>query len=359
MAQNNQEIFFAGGYSTADQPGIQALAFDSTSGAITQVGTFSGINSPSFLLVHPNGQWLYAVSETGVGSHGQQGSVWALKYQVEPFSVTALNHQSSGGDWPCHLQLDKTGKWLFTANYGSGNASVYPVLEDGSLGPASDFVQHTGSGPNPARQEGPHAHSVTLTPDNKFALVADLGLDQVVIYAFDSQTGKLTRAGEIQTQPGAGPRHLTFHPSGRVLYVANEVDNTVNAYTYDDTTSAFTFKQTLSTLPANAPASTVADIHLNADATRLYVSNRGYDSLAVYEVDKEGFLTRLAIPSCGGKVPRNFAIAPNGRFILVANQESDAVVVLPLLLGAEEIGPAVAKADVHKASSIQFLPAHA
>ncbi len=357
MTNSTLSYLIAGGYAAPNQPGLHAFTFDGVTGALNLVGSYAGIHNPSFLVVHPNNQWLYSVSETGERSNDAPGAVWALKFQLEPWSMTPLNHQPSGGDWPCHLQLDKTGRWLFVANYGTGSARVFPIQADGSLGAATATVQHQGTGPNAQRQEGPHAHSTILTPDNQYALVADLGLDALVVYRFDSQAGTLTRAGEVRTRPGAGPRHTVFHPSGKVLYVANEIDNTVSAYEYDSA-GTYTIRQTLATLPPTAPENTVADIHLASSANRLYISNRGHNSLAVYGIDKDGWLTRLAVPACGGEWPRNFALAPNGRFVLVANQYSNAITVLPLPIGAEEIGNPVAKVEVHQASCIKFLPAN-
>lgn len=355
MPASTQPLVFVGGYAAAGQPGLHAFTFEEKTGALAALGSFAGVTNPSFLVVHPNQPWLYAVSETSQ-SDGAPGGVWAFSFEREPFAIRARNQQPSGGDWPCHLQLDATGKWLFVANYGTGSASVLPILADGSVGERSDHVQHSGSGPDKQRQEGPHAHSTTLTPDNGYALIADLGLDQVVIYEFDAALGRLTVHGQMQARPGAGPRHLAFHPNGRMLYVANELDSTVSACEYDAIKGSLREVQTLETLPPGAPENTVADIHISASAGRLYVSNRGHNSIAVYGVDKDGELTRLAVPACGGNWPRNFALAPDGRFVLVANQYSNEVCVMPLEIGAGEIGAPVARVAVPGAACIQFLP---
>ncbi|MFT7586476.1 MAG: 6-phosphogluconolactonase, partial [Cellvibrionaceae bacterium] len=168
MTSTSNYFLFAGSYAPATEPGIHAFAFNSDTGELTPQGSFTGITSPSFLTIHPNGRWLYAVSETGLGSHGQAGSVWAFEIQPETMALQPLNQQSTNGDWPCHVAIDATGRWIIASNYGSGNAALYPITADGSLGEMASFVQHAGKGPNKARQEGPHAHSATFTPDNNY-----------------------------------------------------------------------------------------------------------------------------------------------------------------------------------------------
>lgn len=353
MPSSTSLVAFMSGYAKAEQPSLRAFAFDSDTGALTLTGETSGLLNPSFIVAHPNRQWLFAVSETGQASEGVPGGVCALKINSEPFAIQLVNRQPSGGDWPCHLALDATGQWLFVANYGSGNASVLPILSDGSLGETSDSVQHTGAGPDPKRQDGPHAHSVTLTPDNKFALVADLGIDRLMIYKFDSVKGKLAAHGQASTRPGAGPRHLAFHPNGRYLYGANELDSTITLYDYDATNGALSQRQTLSTLPIDAPENIVADIHVSASGQRVYVSNRGHNSLAAFDIGHDGSLTLAAISSCGGHWPRNFALAPAGRFVLVANQYSNEISALPVL-DSGALGEAVARVAVTGASCVQF-----
>jgi 6-phosphogluconolactonase len=355
MTRSTQSFFFASGYVSAEQPGIRSFLFDETTGELTAGGSFTGINVPSFLAAHPNGRWLYAVSETGQDSHGALGEVWAFQFEREPFTIQPINYQSSLGDWPCHLQLDATGRWLLATNYGTGNAGLYPLQADGSLSEMTDFVQHHGTGPNAARQEGPHAHSSIFTPDNRFAIVADLGIDQLIIYQLDMSTGKLLPHSAIPTRPGAGPRHLAFHPNGKWLFAANELDSTVTLYDYDTANGTLIERQNLPTIPFDSPENIVADIHLSASGERVYVSNRGHNSLAVYDVRGDGSLTLVSIPTCGGNWPRNFALSPRGRYILVANQYSNEICVLPMLEGMEAIGAPIARATVAGASCIQFV----
>jgi len=355
MPSNSTSLLFASGYAKADQSGIQAYLFDETSGAITPHASFSGIPNPSFLVVHPNQHWLYAVSETGKASDGKYGEVWSFRFEREPFKIEPLNQQTTNGDWPCHLRMDATGKWIITTNYGTGNATVYPILADGSLGEMADFVQHHGKGPNAARQEGPHAHSSIFTPDNRFVLIADLGIDQLVLYQFDASTGKLKPYATVKSQPGAGPRHLVFHPNGRWLYAANELASSVTFYEYDHGNGQLLEKQHLPTLPPDAPENIVADIHISVDGKRLYVSNRGHNSIAVFDIGNDGGLSSVSIPACGGNWPRNFALAPGGKYLLVANQYSNEVCVLPILEGADALGEAVTRVTMTGASCVQFV----
>jgi len=348
----NSSLVLAGSYAESHQPGIYAFDFDEDSGALNPLGQFAGIKHPSFITAHPNGKWLYAVSETGHASDGVAGGVCALSFERQPWQMNLLNSQPSGGDWPCHLQIDATGRWLFVSNYGAGNAGVLPILEDGALGVMTALVSHSGHGPNAQRQEGPHAHSATLTPDNAFALVADLGIDALMMYRFSAQDGSLKLHREIRTRPGAGPRHMAFHPSGQWAFVVNELDSTVTAYTYSAADGNLTEKQTIEGLPPGAPENTAADIHLNRAGTRLYTSNRGHNSVAVFDVAADGTLTRLATPSCGGNWPRNFALARAEKFMLVANQYSGQISVLPL---TDQLGGAVTQAAVPGASCLQVL----
>ena len=351
MTKPTQPLFFTGSYASAEQPGIQSFFFDQTSGELTARESFTGINVPSFLLAHPNGQWLYAVSETGQDSHGALGTVWAFDAKT----IRPINRQSTRGDWPCHLQLDATGRWLLATNYGTGNAGIYPLQPDGSLGEMTDFVQHHGKGMNAARQEAPHAHSSIFTPDNRFAVIADLGIDQLVIYQFDTAAGKLIPHSSVNTRPGAGPRHLAFHLNGKWLYAANELDSTVTLYDYDAANGTLLERQGLPTIPSDSPENTVADIHISTSGARVYVSNRGHDSIAVYDVGADGGLNLVSIPSCGGNWPRNFALSPGGQFVLVANQYSNEICVLPVQEGKEALGAPVARVTVTGASCIQFV----
>lgn len=355
MTTNEQDLLFVGSYAGADEPGIHAFRFDNATGTLTGAASFGGIASPSFLVVHPNRKWLYAVSEASNAQHNGSGAVWALRFDQSSGTIEPINQQSSGGSAPCHLAIDATGKYLIASNYTSGSVSMYRIEDDGALSAVTHFIQHQGSSVNPSRQEGPHAHSATPTPDNRFVIVADLGLDQLIVYALDTAAGTLHPHAITHTQPGAGPRHVAFHPNGQRVYVGNELGNTVNVYAYDTAQGQLSELQSLDTVPAGAPESYVADIHVSPAGDRVYVSNRGHDSIAVYAIDQDGRLTSLGMPSCGGNWPRNFAIAPGGNFLLVANQYSDNVAVLPVVIGGAELGEAIVNVNVSKPSCIQFV----
>lgn len=342
------DLLFVGSYAPADQPGIFAFDFDPRCGALAERGAFAGVANPSFLALHPSGRFLYAVSEEA------PGAVWAFAIEREPLGLRPLGSQPSGGDGPCHLLIDPAGRRLFVANYGSGSLVALPIGQDGALGAAVAQVQHTGRGAQPGRQDGPHAHSSILDPAGRHLIVADLGIDRLMIYRVDGASGALERHGEAATRPGAGPRHLHFHPAGRLLYVVNELDNTLGLYRYDPDSGALGELQVVGTLPPGAPESSAADIHLAADGSRLYLSNRGHNSIAVFAIDAEGRPERLATPGCGGDWPRHFALAPGGDWIVVANERSGRIDVLPLRPGGPEIGPSAAQAAVPKASCVVF-----
>lgn len=339
-------FLLACGYAEADQPGIRGFLLDGATGELTPHGELTGVASPSFLAAHPGGE-IYVASERG------DGVIVALRLGAQPGEASELARRPSGGDSPCHLVFDPRGELLAVANYSSGTARLIPRSTDGGLGEPGPVARHSGTGPNPKRQEGPHAHSTIFTPDGRFAIVADLGLDRLVVYRFD-ETGALTRQGEGVVHAGAGPRHMVWHPGGKLLYVANELDNTVSTFAYDSAEGTLMEQGHLTTLPAGAPHNQVADIHLDAAGERLYVSNRGHNSIAVFTVGADGALSPLAIRSCGGDWPRNFALSPDGRFVVVANQNSGELAVLPVLDGPEALGEPVARTALPQASCVVF-----
>ncbi len=353
----SQQVLYIGSYAPEDQPGILVCTFEDATGHLTVRSSFTGIVNPSYLLVHPNGRWLYTVSETSQQKEGMPGAVWALRFTRESWSMEPINHQTSGGDLPCHLEINATGQWLLVSNYGSGTVSVLPILPEGALGEMTDLIQHHGSGPNLARQEGPHAHSATFTPDQRFVIVADLGIDALLVYAFDAAAGRLHEHARISARSGAGPRFKAFHPSGQHLYVNHELDNTVAVYDYDAASGRLRNRQIVETLPPGASQSAIAGIQVSPAGDRLYVSNRGHDSISIFEIEGDGRLARLAIQSCGGRCPRHIASSPSGSFLLVANQESNEVVVLPVLDGVEALGAPVARTNVPGASCVHFVQA--
>jgi 6-phosphogluconolactonase len=310
--------------------GIYAFRLDESSGALETIGKTTGVTNPSYLAFHPSGRFLYAVNEMKVWEERPTGTVSAFLVEPESGALTFLNKQPTHGTDPCHVLVDRRGDQVYVANFASGSVSVFPVLPDGSLGDASDFIQHQGSGIDPARQRGPHAHSVTLDRADRFAFVPDLGLDRLLIYRVDRQRGMLepNAIPWIKTKPGAGPRHVAFHPSGKFAFLINELDSTLMALSYDARRGAFTQLQTVPTLPPDfSGRSTCADIDVSPSGAFVYASNRGHDSLVIYKINQRtGRLTYVAHEPTQGRTPRNFGIAPTGRFLLAANQDTDTIV---------------------------------
>ena len=310
--------------------------------------------NPSFLEIHPNGRFLYAVSEAG-----EAGSVSAYAIKADTGNLKLLNKQPSGGAGPCHVSIDLMGKNLLVANYGSGSASVIPIRSDGRLEKPTGFVQHAGSGVNPRRQKGPHAHSINVSPDNRFAFVADLGIDKIMIYRLDTEKGTIVANDPpfVKVRPGAGPRHFAFHPNGKCAYVINELDCTVTAFTYDSVVSALKEIQTITTLPDGFSGSnTCAEVRVHPSGKFVYGSNRGHDSIVDYRVDlTDGTLTYVEHETANIKTPRNFNIDPTGKFCLVANQGGDSVVVFRIDNKTGALEPTSHKVFIAKPVCVRFL----
>ncbi|MBC8155014.1 MAG: lactonase family protein [Bacteroidetes bacterium] len=329
-AQIVKEILYVGTYSVRGSEGLYVYEFDRAKGTFERIQTASELKSPSFIAIHPSGKYLYAVSEAGQGS----GSVGAYAIDPKTGKLTFLNQQLSHGNGPCYVNVDQTGKWAFVANYGGGSMAVLPIQPNGSLGAATDSVRYSGSGPNAQRQEKPHAHSVTISPDNKFVYVADLGTDRVYIYALDVANGTVKPATTpfVSVKPGAGPRHLTFDPSGKRVYVAEELISSTAAFAYDAKTGALTLiEDAVSSLPADFTGNnTSADIHPSPNGKFLYQSNRGYHALAIFSVANSGKLTLVGQQPTQGKTPRNFMVDARGNYVLAANQDTDNVVMFTL-----------------------------
>ncbi|ODU01220.1 MAG: 6-phosphogluconolactonase [Planctomycetes bacterium SCN 63-9] len=347
----------------AGSEGIYLLELDPATGALESKGLAGKIVSPSFLAIHPSRKFLYSVNEVGEFGGKPSGAVTAFAIDEANGSLKQLNQQATVGTGPCHLTVDATGKNLLVANYGSGSVAVLPIAEDGSLRPASSFIQHAGKGANPSRQEGPHAHSINLDAANRFAFAADLGLDKVLIYAFDAAKGTIAPNASpfAKVAPGAGPRHFAFHPGGKLAYVINEMGSTVTAFSYDPAAGSLTEIQTISTLPADFKGQNdTAEIQVHPSGKFVYGSNRGHDSIAVFAVDeKTGKLEFVEARSTEGKVPRNFAIDPTGAFLLAENQDSDTVVVFRIDPATGKLTPTGTKVSVPMPVCIKMIPAPA
>ena len=310
--------------------GVYVYRMDQASGVLEFHSKIAGVANPSYLTFDPKQRFLYAVNELKIFEGKPTGTVSAFSADSETGKLEFLNKKPTQGTDPCHVIVDKTGRYVFVANFMSGSICVLPIQEDGSLGDATDFIQHHGSSVNPKRQEGPHAHAVTLDESNRYAFVPDLGIDKVMIYKFDPSCGKLEPNDEpwVQVRAGAGPRHLDFHPDGRYAYLINELDSTLVAFAYDKKTGTLKEIQTVPTLPKDfAGESTCADVHISPFGTFVYGSNRGHNSIVIYKIDQRiGKLTYVGHESTQGKTPRNFAIDPTGRFLLAANQDTDTIV---------------------------------
>jgi 6-phosphogluconolactonase len=327
-----QYFAFIGTYTAkTDSKGIYSFRFDSGTGSLTSTAVAATTPDPSFLTVAHNEKYLYAVNELSEFGGKKSGAVTSYSIDAKSGKLVQLNQVASGGADPCYVSFDQSGKYLLVANYTGGSVSTFPVAADGHIGPAAAFVQHTGSGPNKERQEGPHAHYSATSADNRFVFVVDLGLDEVVVYRFDPATGSLTPNDPpfAKLAPGAGPRHLAFHPNGKFAYVLNEVIPTVTALAYDSKSGSFSTLQTLSTIPKDFTAhNDTAEIVVHPSGKFLYASNRGHDSIAEFTIDAaKGILTLAGDFPTQGKTPRNFALDPTGKFLLAANQESNNIVI--------------------------------
>jgi 6-phosphogluconolactonase len=330
--RRNDLLLYVGTYTTGASEGIYLYRLDLSSGELSHVSTTKGVVSPSFLTIAPGRRYLYAVNEVDNFAGKKSGAVSAFAIDQRSGDLALLNQQSSLGADPCYVHVDAAGKFVLIANYTGGNVAVFPVQPDGSLGEATDMKQAQGSSINRERQTSPHAHSILLDSANRFAYSCDLGTDRIMIFRFDARKGKLL-PGEppwVQAKPGAGPRHLTFHPNGKYLFVLNELHSMVTVFKRDILKGNLNELQTLSTLPkAFTGTNTGADLHVSPDGKFLYCSNRGHDSIACFKINPPtGQLTFVAHESAGGRTPRNFAIDPTGAFLLVANQNSDNIVTL-------------------------------
>ena len=311
--------------------GIYIYGLDGNSGKMELIRVVERIRNPSYLAFGPGNRSLYAVNELKRCEGSDSGALSSFSFDREAVNLDFMNMRLTRGTDPCHVATDRRGKFAAVANFMSGSIAVFPVLDDGSLGEASSFIEHHGSSIDPLRQGGPHAHSINFDPSNAFMFVPDLGMDKVVAYRFDEKRGTLQLDEErcVPLSAGAGPRHLEFHPSGRYAYVVNELDSTITAYGFDAGRVALSARQSVSTLPEGfSGRSTCADIHISPKGDYLYASNRGHDSIARFKIDAgDGTLSAMACEPTRGKTPRNFAIDGGGRYLLAGNQDSDSITV--------------------------------
>jgi 6-phosphogluconolactonase len=322
-------LVYVGTYTGKGSEGIYAYRFDPATGETKSIGLIAATDNPSFLAVDPKGRFLYAVNELDTFRKEPTGAISVFAIDRGSGKLKLLQQVSSLGAGPAHVSLDKSARYLMVANYNGGNVAVFPIGNDGRLGRHSAFVQDVGSSVNPERQAGPHAHAIQVTNDNRFVIAADLGLDKLLVYRFDANTGSLTPGSPkfVEVDPGAGPRHIAFAPSGKFVYVVNEMASTVTVFAYKPGPGTLHRIQTIPTLPKNfAGKNTAAEIVVDAKGRFLYVSNRGNDSIAVFIINPDnGNLESLEWVPSGGKTPRNFNIDPTGNWLFAANQESNNI----------------------------------
>ncbi|MFP6678434.1 MAG: lactonase family protein [Pirellulaceae bacterium] len=353
MAESIQVYF--GTYTQGTSRGIYRADLDLKSGSLSAAKLVAETTNPSFLALHPNGKWLYAVNETVEFEGEKSGAITGFLID-DSGNLHAINQHSTRGGAPCHLAISRNGQFVLIANYVGGNVISLRLDKSGKIVGQASLQQHEGSSQT-ARQKTPHAHSIGLDPSQKFAFAADLGLDQVVVYQFDAGSGKLKKHAVARVAPGSGPRHFLLHPKLPYAYVINEINSTLTSFGYDRATANLEPMQTVGTLPADFDGrNSTAELQITPDGRFLYGSNRGHHSLAMYAIDQEtGRLRLLGHQSTLGKTPRNFNITPDGQFVLAANQESNTVAVFRIASDGrlKSIGEPVA---VPKPVCVEFRP---
>ena len=340
--------------------GIYVCRMDQTSGAMELVHTTTGVTNPSYLAFDSTRRFLYAVNELKTYENKPTGTISAFALDPKTGKLEFLNKRLTHGTDPCHVLVDRRREYVFVANFMSGSVCVLPVLDDGSLGEASDFIPHQGLSIDPARQTGPHAHSVTLDKAGRFAFVPDLGLDKLMVYQFDPKRGMLepNEVPWVKMKPGAGPRHVAFHPGGSLAFLINELDSTLASLSYDGRKGTFNVLQIVPTLPEGFRGeSTCADVHVSPSGAFVYGSNRGHDSIVIYRVhQRTGRLTYVGHEPTRGKTPRSFGVDPTGRFLLAANQDSDTIVTFRIEPRSGKLLPTGHAMQVPTPVCVKFLP---
>ncbi len=353
-------LVYIGTYTGAQSKGIYVSRLDTETGKLSPPELVAETHSPSFLAIHPNEKYLYAVNESPIYNDGT-GAVSAFEIDRGTGKLRALGQQPTEGSGPAHLSVDKAGKNVLVANYGGGSVIVLPINRDGALKSGSFFAQHHGHSVNAERQKEPHAHSITTDPAGKFVYVADLGLDWIVIYQLDERKGllKLADPPNVKVEPGSGPRHFSVHPSGRFGYVINELNCTVSSFTVNPTTGELKPLETVSALPPKVsmqPSYSGAELVIHPSGTFLYTSIRGHDSIALFRIDQNsGKLTYVEHTPTEGNTPRGFNIDPQGRYLVAGNQNSNSVVVFRIDPQSGRLTPTGSKIDVGSPVSFQFV----
>ncbi len=357
----NKYLLFVGTYTEKESKGIYAYRFDAASSELTPLGVAAETTNPSFLAIDQTNRFLYAVNEVQNYKGASSGAVSAFSIDHQSGKLSLLNQVASRGADPCYIAFDKTGKYALVANYTGGSVAVFPVQADGRMGEASAFVQHQGSSINKERQESPHAHWIETTADNRFAVAVDLGLDELLVYRFDARTGSLTANDPpyAKLDPGAGPRHLAFHPNGKFAYVVNELQSSITAFKNDGSRGVLKKMNTITTIPKGfAGSNDTAEIKVHPSGKFLFASNRGHDSIAVFSINSHtGALTLVDHLPTRGKTPRNFEIDPTGKLLFVANQDTDKIVVFRINPNDGRLTPTGQSLHVPAPVCLKFMPA--
>lgn len=351
-------VVYIGTYTGATSQGIYGFRFDDATGALTPIGLVAETQSPSFLTASASGRFVFAVNEFGNYGGEKSGSVTSFVVDAATSKLTQVSVQATRGADPCHLALDRTGRYLAVANYSGGNFALFPVDAAGRLGPAKTVVAGEGSGPVQSRQQGPHAHMVAFDATNKFLIGADLGIDRLLVYRFDATAGTLAPNDPVGAvmPPGAGPRHFAFHPNGRDVFAINELSSTITRLSWDAATGRFSVLASQSTIPADFKGNnSTAEIVVHPSGRFVYGSNRGHDSIAVYSVGADGALTLVEHESTRGRTPRNFTIDPTGRWLIAANQGSGSLAVFQIDQKTGALEPVGPLATVGSPVSVLFL----
>lgn len=350
-----EPVVFVSAFASGEKTGIHAFGFDLEKGALKPLKRTTGVQSPFFIALSPDKRFLYSIDEFG----GKANYVAAFAVEGRVGDLRPMNRQNTRGTASCFVEVDPTGRSVLVANYSSGNVSSFPLKSDGSLGEAVSFYQHSGSSADLERQKGPNAHCFVVSPDGRHALACDLGIDKVMIYTLDAATAKLTpHATQPFTKitPGSGPRHLTFHPNGKLVYVINELANTITVFDWNAADGTLKEKQTIATLPKDFTGkSYTADLKITPDGKHLYGTNRGHDSLASYRIAADGTLTLLTIQPSGGKGPQNLLITPDSRWLLCANMPGGNVVVFRIDPASGAITVKGDPVEVPMASCIRWM----
>ncbi len=357
-ANADDPLVFISAFAAGEEGAIHAYRLDNETGVLKLIHRTTDVEHPFFLALAPNRKFLYSIHAAAFGSKDTE-QVAAYEITGHAGQLRLLNRQSTLGSASCYLNVDATGKTVLVANYSTGSVAALPVEESGALGKAASFIQHAGSSVDPGRQKGPYAHSIITSPNNRFAYAADLGLDQVLSYRLNAKTSTLSPNDQpfVRTPPGAGPRHLTFHPNGKHLYVINELKNSVTLFDHVAETGMLIEQQTIATLPEEFDGTShCADLKITPDGRYLYGTNRGHDSIAAYRISENGRLTLIGIEPSLGKGPQNLVITPDGKLLLCANMPGDNVAVFRIDSQSGMLKSAGTPIAMPKPSCIMLLP---